>query len=287
MWTFPSFESVRQDIRYALRTLWRSPGSPSWRCSRSTLGIAGNTAIFSLVDAVRLRALPYAEPERLVVLWGNVLRDDARASWCVVSGLSRLAGADPERRGDGGRRRHDDDAVGRGRGRAHPRRDRLGGVLLRCCGVQAATGRTFTARRRRRVPQKVAVAVISDGFWRRRFGGDPMIVGHADVARTAAPFTVIGVMPPGFAGSTDRADVWIPFVMSDSAEALAERGNRGFQVLARLKPGTSHGRRAAGARRDLAASRGRVSGNQRETRRRGQPARRRAVGRTSGRRCAC
>ena len=65
MWTFPSFESIRQDVRYALRVLWRAPAFASVALLALTIGIAGNTAIFSLVDAVRIRALPYAEPEQL------------------------------------------------------------------------------------------------------------------------------------------------------------------------------------------------------------------------------
>ena len=71
MWTFPSFESLRQDVRYTARTLRRSPGFTIVALLALTLGIAGNTTIFSLVDAVRVKSLPYSEPDRLVVLWGT------------------------------------------------------------------------------------------------------------------------------------------------------------------------------------------------------------------------
>ena len=74
MATIPSFESVRQDVRYALRTLRRSPGFAVVAILVLALGIAGNTTMFSLMDAVRLRALPYVESDRLVILWGNVMR---------------------------------------------------------------------------------------------------------------------------------------------------------------------------------------------------------------------
>ena len=101
--------------------------------------------------------------------------------------------------------------------------------------VEAAAGRTFTADEDA-VPQTSPVAVLSDGFWRREFGGDPHVVGRT-IALDAQSFTITGVMPAGFRGLSDRADLWIPFVMSDSAEVLNERGNRGFQVLARLRTG--------------------------------------------------
>src|SRR6185295_18777366 len=94
------------------------------------------------------------------------------------------------------------------------------------------------------VPQKVAVVVLADAFWRRELGGDPQVVGQVLVL-DGRPYTVVGIMPPGFRGLGDRADAWIPFVMSNSAEGLAQRGSRGFQVLARLKPGVSRARAQA------------------------------------------
>src|SRR5436189_758516 len=74
MWTFPSFESFRQDVRYALRTLRKAPGFTFVAAFALAVGIGGNTAIFSLIDAMRARALPYHDSERLVQLWGNVQR---------------------------------------------------------------------------------------------------------------------------------------------------------------------------------------------------------------------
>src|SRR5882762_10685897 len=74
MWTFPSLESIWQDVRYTFRTMRKAPAFSFVAVTALALGIGGNTAIFSLVDAVQLRALPYANADRLVILWGNVVR---------------------------------------------------------------------------------------------------------------------------------------------------------------------------------------------------------------------
>ena len=237
MWTFPSFESVRQDVRYALRTLRRSPAFAGVAIIVLALGIAGNTAMFGLVDAVRLRALPYAESDRLVILWGNVMRaklerrgasypDFLDWRWQATS-FEGMAAGDETRMTLSGAGEATRILVETVSASYFP--------LLR---VNAAVGRTF-APDEDVVPQKVAVVVLSDAFWRRQLSADPQVVGRALVL-DARPYTVVGIMPPGFRGVGDRADVWVPFVMSNTAEGLAQRGSRGFQVLARLKPGVSH-----------------------------------------------
>jgi len=236
MWTFPSFESIRQDVRYALRTLRRAPAFTTVALLALTLGIAGNTAIFSLVDAVRIRALPYAQPEQLVVLWGNVMRTtlerrgasypdfiDWRAQSHTLEGLAAQDETMMTLSGVGDAKRIHVETVS--------------AAYFPLLRVTAAAGRTFTPDEDA-VPEKSPVAVLSDGFWRREFGGDPQVVGRT-ISLDARSFTITGVMPAGFRGLSDRADVWIPFVMSDSAAALNERGNRGFQVLARLRPGVT------------------------------------------------
>jgi predicted permease len=233
MWTFPSFESVRQDVRYAVRTLWRSPGFSVVAIAVLAVGIAGNTAMFSLVDAVRLRALPYAESDRLVVLWGNVMRarlerrgasypdfTDWRAQSTSFEDMAAFAETRMTLSGSGDATRIVVETVSAS---YFP--------LLR---ANAASGRTFAADEDL-VPQKEAVVVLSDAFWHRQLGSDPQVVGRALVL-DGRPYTVVGMMPAGFRGLGDRADVWVPFAMSDTAEGLAQRGSRGFEVLARLKP---------------------------------------------------
>jgi predicted permease len=239
-------DSVRQDIWYALRTIRRSPGFSVVAIGVLALGIAGNTAMFSLLDAVRLRALPYPDAERLVVLWGNVMRTKLERrgasypdflDWRAQStSFESLAASDETRMTLSGRGDASRILVETVSASYFP--------LLR---ATAAMGRTFAADEDV-VPQKVAVAVVADAFWRRELGGDRQVVGQALVL-DGRPYTVVGIMPPGFRGLGDRADAWIPFVMSTSAEGLAQRGSRGFQVLARLKPGVSR----AGAQAEMDA----------------------------------
>jgi putative ABC transport system permease protein len=236
MRSFLSFDSLWQDIRYACRTLRRAPAFTTVALLALTLGIAGNTAIFSLVDAVRLRSLPYAEPERLVVLWGNVMRTtlerrgasypdflDWRAQARSFEGMAAADATMMTFSGIG-------DAI-------RIPVETVSAAYFPILRTTAALGRPFSADEDA-IPQKSAVVVLSDGLWRRQFGGDPQIVGRT-ITLDARSFTVTGVMPAGFRGLTDQADAWIPFVMSDSADSLAARGNRGFQVLARLRPGVT------------------------------------------------
>jgi putative ABC transport system permease protein len=232
VWTFHPIETLSQDVRYALRALTKSPGFTGVAVFALALGIGGNTAIFSVIDGVRQQALPYPHADRLVELWGNVLRTkverrgasypdflDWRAQSTSFDAMAAFTGAsailssgdEPERI-----------AV-----------EYVSAPYFSLLGVDAERGRTFQADEDA-MPQKVAVVVLSDGLWKRRFGADPAVVGR-QLRFGARAFTVVGVMPPGFKGLTDQAEAWMPFVMSGSPEDLAARGNRGFVVLARLK----------------------------------------------------
>ena len=96
------------------------------------------------------------------------------------------------------------------------------------------------------------VIVLSDGLWRRRFGADPQILGRP-VILNGEPYTVLGVMPAGFSGVTDEAQLWIPFARYAPQAQMADRSNRGFTVLGRLEPGVTLP--AAQAELDTIASR--------------------------------
>jgi predicted permease len=238
MWTFPSLESFRQDIRYTLRTLRKSPGFTFVAVFALAVGIGGNTAIFSLVDAIRSRALPYPDPDRLVQLWGNVQRTrverrgasypdylDWRAQSKSFEDIAALdsqwmtfVGSDePER----------------------IQTEFVAAPYFSLLGVSPARGRGFEASEDD-VARPAQVVVLSDGFWKRRFGADPQVIGRTlTLCCAARQYTVVGVMPPGFKGLSDTAELWVPFAMYASPGTMADRGSRGFAALARLKPGVS------------------------------------------------
>jgi predicted permease len=234
MWTVRWMEMLGKDLRYAARTLRRSPAFTLVAGLTLALGIGANTAIFSVVDAVMLRPLPYPQADRLVELWGNVRRAKVERrgtsfadyrDWkqqstsfermAIYSGGNvTLTGFDEPERIPAEYVDHD---------------------YFATLGVSPQAGRTFRAEEDA-VPQRDAVAVLSDGLWRRRFGADPGVVGR-DVQLNGRPYRVIGVMPPGFRGVDDAAELWAPVMMALGPDDLTSRGDRGPAVLARLKPG--------------------------------------------------
>jgi predicted permease len=238
MWTFPSLESFRQDIRYALRTLRKAPGFTFVAVFALAVGIGGNTAIFSLVDAIRSRALPYPDPDRLVQLWGNVQR--AR--------VERRGASYPDYLDWRTQTKSFEDIAAVDAqwmtfvGSDEPERiqtEFVSAPYFSLLGVSPVRGRVFEASEDV-VARPVPVVVLSDGFWKRRFGADPQVIGRTlTLCCAARQYTVVGVMPPGFKGLSDSAELWVPFAMYASPATMADRGSRGFVALARLKPEVS------------------------------------------------
>src|ERR1700677_278243 len=242
MRTFVWLETLWQDLRYGVRVLRKNKGFAAVAAITLALGIGANTAIFSVVNAAILRPLPYPHPGRLAILWGNVKR------------------ARVERRGAS----YPDYIDWRGQARSFETMaaftdnkfaltgidtpERISGEYVSqpyfsLLGIQPALGRTFSPAEDR-VPLRDAVVVLSDGTWKNRFGGDPAMVGHT-IQLDGHSYTVIGIAPPVFRGLTDEAELWVPFVMSGTAQDLTERGTRGFEVLARLHNGVSFARAQA------------------------------------------
>ena len=238
MWTFYPLETLRQDVRYALRTLRKSPGFTIVAVLALAIGIGANTAIFSLIDAIREKALPYKDPSTLVELWGNVVR----------AKVERRGASYPDYLDWRARSKSFEDvAAFDGQlmtlvGSEDPERintEFVSAPYFPLLGVSPARGRVFQADEDA-VAKPAQVVVLSDGLWKRRFGADPQIVGRTlTLCCAARQYTVVGVMPPGFKGLSDIAELWVPFAMYAPPSTMAERGSRGFAALARLKPGVS------------------------------------------------
>lgn len=233
MWTLPSLESIVQDARYALRALWRTPAFSVVAILALTLGIGANSAIFSLVNAVFVRGLPYAHADRLVLLIGNVRRDKVERrgnSWPDYEDWRRQSSSFD----DMGSYAAVDVRLMSVDEPARLNAEAVSSSYFSVLGASAAMGRVFTPAED--VENGPAVAVLSDTVWRVRFGADRAILGRT-VTLGSRPFEVIGVMPPGFTGITDTADVWMPFPFGWGS--LSSRSSRGFQSVARLKPGVT------------------------------------------------
>ena len=143
MWTFHPLETLAQDVRYAVRTLRKAPGFTLVAVFALAVGIGGNTAIFSLVDAVRGRALPYRDADRLVELWGNVLRAKVERRGASFPDFHGLARAGAQLRRHGGVRRPADDAGRRRRAGADPDRIRVGARTSRCSASRRRAAARF------------------------------------------------------------------------------------------------------------------------------------------------
>ncbi len=222
-------ETLLRDLRHAWRSAVGAPGFTALAALTLALGIGAATVVFALTDAVLLRPFPFAQPERLVAVWGESpdagharvevsVRDaeDWRAGNRVFSELALLAASDGHVSLTG-----PDGAI--------PVRFRfVSAGFFDVLGSRPALGRTFLPGDERR-----ATVVISDRLWRERLGGDPAIVGRT-LRMDSEPVTVIGVMPPGFRFPY-TADAWGLF----SPASEEERSLRIFQGLARLRPGVS------------------------------------------------
>jgi putative ABC transport system permease protein len=214
-------EKFRQDVGYGLRRLWKNPGITLAAVFALALGIGANTAIFSLVNALVLRPLPYEKPDQIILLSyalseaspANFLDWKAQnQSFDNISAIgfwnaNLTGGNDPERL----------------------QGFQTSASLFPMLGVKPALGRTFVAEEEQ--PGKDNVAVISDGLWKRAFASNPNIVGQT-ISLNAKSYTVIGVMPAGFQYYRP-ADVWSPLAFTPEDAKRRAPGN--LIVAGRLK----------------------------------------------------
>ena len=222
--------NLMQDLRYAVRMLAKKPTFTAVAILALALGIGANTAIFSVVNAVLLRPLPYPHPEGLMMLWG--VRDDA----------DRLNASYPDFadfRDQAETLEHVAAFQGSGvllTGEDEP--EALQGVLVSAdifplLGVSPALGRPFTQEEDK--PGAPRVIIIGHDLWERRFNRDPDLIGK-DITISTRPFTVIGIMPAGFKFPADarKTEFLLPFAPINS-DMLTRRGSHFFYIAARLK----------------------------------------------------
>jgi putative ABC transport system permease protein len=217
-------DTLWQDLRHAARLLRRSPGFAAAAVVTLALGMGANTAMFSVVHAVMLRPLPYAEPERLVRIRAGSSFPDLQ-DW--VAGARSFEGF-------GGYRSHFLDLTG---GATAERVDGalVTGDLFRVLGARAARGRLLQAEDDR--PGGPRVVVLSHGYWQRRLGGDTGVVGRT-IRFSTGEYEVVGVMPAGFRLPQVEAEAWAPLV-PESPEEAAARGAHSLMAIGRLRPGVS------------------------------------------------
>jgi putative ABC transport system permease protein len=264
MWGLPWLETLFQDLRYGLRQLRRNPGFTIVAVLTLALGIGANTAIFSVVNAVVLRPLPYSHSDRLVWIAESVpaLKSELASGGDYVDWkdqnhtLDRIAAYDTIyrgslREGSGGAGSADFNLTGRGTPvRVHAAF--VSASFFATLGVGPQLGRAFSENEDQ--PNEPHVAILMHSFWQQYFGSDPHVLGQT-VDLDAAPYTVIGVMPASFRFPGNSAvQILMPLALNEARERLRTQGQRHVQIIGRLKPGVS----LAAARADLDAIRKRA-----------------------------
>jgi putative ABC transport system permease protein len=237
MWRLNSIETMIQDLRYAARMLRRNPGFTAVAALTLALGIGANTAIFSIVNVVLLKPVPYYDPQRLVWITDAVNGNDSGGAgvrsylnWQAHSKafehLVGFSGGHIDRTGQDG-----------------PQRLSCAWAtanLFPALGVAPQLGRAFTPEEDR--PGGPRVALLSHALWMRSFGGDPSVIGKS-LTLGGESRTVIGIMPPGFrflhnGRSLGEADVWLPHALDTERELNGDSTNM-IGVAGRLRPGFS------------------------------------------------
>lgn len=231
------FENLTQDVRYAVRTLRRSPGFAFLGILVMALGIGANTAVFSVVNTVLLKPLAYADPDRIVTidragaartprggeLWAQVsvpdfqdLHDQASTFEAMAYYASRQTAATT------------------GDAAAYARATRVSAEFLRVFGVTPIAGREFSADEVK--PRSGGAAIVSYAYAQRQFGGPIAAMGRT-IRAYGQSVAIVGVMPPGFDYPTGT-DFWFP-VDTLAREGAPNRGGHNYRAVGRLKAGVT------------------------------------------------
>jgi predicted permease len=235
-------ETWLQDLRHGLRVLASQPAFTAVAIASLALGIGANTAIFSVTNALLLRPLPYEDADRIAILWQRspglgVAQDwfstgqylDIKTDNQVFTDVAATIGASVNLTGTGIPERIDG--------------ARVSSSLFPLFGAKAAAGRVFTADED--APGKPPVVILSNGFWKRRFGSEPSVVGRS-LTLNGNSFTIVGVMAADFVFNKEimpavngiqNVDFLLPLALNETARA--NRGGEDFNIFAKLKPGVT------------------------------------------------
>ncbi|HQX83693.1 MAG TPA: ABC transporter permease, partial [Vicinamibacterales bacterium] len=245
---FRVVDALTTDVRLAMRHLRRTPGFTGAALVILALGIGANTAIFSVVDAVMLRPLPYAEPDRLVAVWEEISEGLSAPGVAAQPAPAQRIAVAPANLADYAARVRSLSSMA---AYASVGRNLTGGGLAErllgeevtanyfsTLGVMPALGRPFTAEET--TAGRERVVIISHALWQRRFSGTADVLGKT--VRLNESYEIVGVMPADFValsqpGSADPVSIWLPMVFEPSA--LSNRKEHIVQVVARLAPSAS------------------------------------------------
>jgi putative ABC transport system permease protein len=232
-----------KELRYGFRGLWKRPGFSVIAIITLALGIGANTAIFSLVNAVLLRPLPFTDPDRLVMIWedaafaGFPRNTPSAANYAdvknqnhVFTDVAALDFRTFNLTGDG-----------------EPQKVEARGVTANffpLLGVQPVAGRWFANEEDK--PGANAVVILSNALWQQRYGGQSNVLGK-QLLVNGQPYTVVGVMPPSFQFLDSKVGIWVPIAFTP--EQLASRNRHYLTVVARLKPDVTNEQANAEVRR--------------------------------------
>src|SRR5580698_7577487 len=235
--------TLAKDVAYAVRMLAKSPGFTLAAILSLAIGIGANTSIFSIINALLLRPLPYRDADRLVILWNRSPGLNITEDWfstaqyfdiktghhgfeqvaIAIGGNYNLTGqGDPERVGV----------------------MRVSSNLLQMLGARPAFGRLLTPDEDS--PGRPSTAVLTDGMWARRFGRDPHTIGQS-VIINGQSYEIVGILPQSFSlpqevlpllDGTEQAEIFLPLPLTPAAASLV-RDHEDYNIVAKLKPDVS------------------------------------------------
>ena len=235
-WSWQWLETLARDIRQGIRRLMRAPSFALTAILVLALGIGANIALFAVVNAVLLKPLPVAHPDRLVRIYeaksngasqDNVVAGGCFARWqAEARSFTQIAIKND----------HSYNLSGSGQLPEVVQAEQSSWNLLPMLGIHPIAGRLFNASDDH--PDATATVILTEGLWKRRYGSDPSLIGRT-IQIDSKPYTVIGVLPAWFRYPDTRVQFWTPLYLENSHESMQHFDMHSFDVVGELKPGVT------------------------------------------------